>query len=273
MIGYPVRHTLSPAMHNASFAAEGLDFVYVALEVTPEDLPAAVRGAAALGLRGFNATIPHKRALVPLMDDLDEAARISGAVNTVVIDGERLTGHNTDGSGLLEACREADVDVEDKCILLLGAGGAAASVAFAFGREGAAELRIVNRNPERARRLSEELRAAGMESVEVYPTDAIGTAAGGAEIVVNATSLGMKDEDPLPIPAAFLDEGKTVCDAVYRAGLETALVREARPRRARGHRPADAALPGRAGAEAVDRTRAQRRRRWKQRSELGTGEW
>jgi shikimate dehydrogenase len=233
VIGHPVRHTLSPAMHNASFAAEGLDFVYVALEVAPEDLPAATRGAAALGFRGFNATIPHKRALVPLMDDLDEAARVSGAVNTVVIDGEKLTGYNTDGSGLLEACGEGGVTVKGKSVLLLGAGGAAASAAFAFGQEGAADLRIVNRTPERALRLSEELRAVGTENVEVYPPDAIGEAAGGAEIVVNATSLGMKDEDRLPIPASYLDEGKTVCDAVYRAGQETALIREARLRGAR----------------------------------------
>ncbi len=233
VIGHPVRHSLSPQMHNASFAAEGLNFVYVALEVAPEDLPAATRGAAALGFRGFNATIPHKPALVPLMDRLDEAARIAGVVNTVVIDGETLTGYNTDGSGLLEACGEAGIGTQDKRVLILGAGGTAASVAFALGQAGAAEVRIANRSPDAARRLSEELRVGVSADVEVYPLDALDEAARGAEIFVNATSLGMKEEDPLPIPARYLQEGQTVCDAVYRAGLETALIRAARERGAR----------------------------------------
>src|ERR687894_1415961 len=118
LIGHPVEHSLSPAMHNASFAAEGLDYVYVALDVRPEDLPAAVRGAAALGFRGFNVTMPHKRAMIPLVDDLDEGAGISGAVNTVVIEGHKLRGHNTDGPGLVEACREAGILLGGRRVLL-----------------------------------------------------------------------------------------------------------------------------------------------------------
>jgi hypothetical protein len=111
LIGHPVEHSLSPRMHNAAFAADGLDFVYVCLDVDPDDLPAAVKGAAALKLRGFNITMPHKRAMISLLDELDEGARISGAVNAVVIDGSSLPGYNTDGGGMVMACEQAGIEL------------------------------------------------------------------------------------------------------------------------------------------------------------------
>ena len=230
LIGDPVGHSLSPAMHNASFAANGLDFVYVALNIRAEDLPAAVRGAAALGLRGFNITMPHKRAMVSLVDGLDEGARISGAVNTVVIEGQKLRGFNTDGPGMVEACREAGIRLEEQGVLLLGAGGAAASIAAAFCDEGVGELHIVNRNPEHAATLAGKLRGAGKGAeIEVHPTTSLdGTVR--APIVVNTTPLGMRDGDPLPLPPEYLDADTTLVDAVYRPGAETALVRHARER-------------------------------------------
>lgn len=230
LIGDPVGHSLSPAMHNASFAADGLDLVYVALNVGADDLPDAVRGAAALGLRGFNVTMPHKRAMVTLVDELDEGARISGAVNTVVIEGRRLRGFNTDGPGMIEACREAGLGLDGRRILLLGAGGAAASVAAAFCDEGIGELHIVNRNVEHAGALAEKLRAAGKKvEIEVHPTGALdGTVR--APVVVNATPLGMSDDDPLPLPLEYLDGITALVDAVYRPGAQTALVRRARER-------------------------------------------
>jgi shikimate dehydrogenase len=233
LIGYPVSHSLSPRMHNAAFEADGLDYVYVCLDVDPDDLPAAVKGAAALKLRGFNITMPHKRAMIPLLDELDEGARISGAVNTVVIEGSRLRGYNTDGGGMVMACREAGIELSGRRVLLLGAGGAAAAIALAFGTAGIGELRIANRSPEHATELRDKLRAAGMKRVEIHPLDALDEAAREAEVIVNATSLGMKDGDPLPIPAEYLDGRRAVCDAVYRPGRETNLIREARERGAR----------------------------------------
>ncbi|QIN78553.1 shikimate dehydrogenase [Rubrobacter marinus] len=233
LIGQPVGHSLSPRMHNASFAAEGLDFVYVCLDVDPADLPAAVRGAAALGLRGFNVTMPHKRAMVSLVDELDEGARVSGAVNTVVIEGSTLRGYNTDGGGMVEACREAGIGLSGRRVLLLGAGGAAASVAVALGGEGIGELRLYNRNVENAEALAQKLSAAGLETVGVYGAGALDEAAGDADVIVNATPLGMKDGDALPVPEELLEAGKAVCDAVYRPGGETLLVRRARERGAR----------------------------------------
>lgn len=230
LIGDPVGHSLSPAMHNASFAAEGLDYVYVALNVRAEDLPAAARGAAALGLRGFNVTMPHKRAMVSLVDSLDEGAEISGAVNTVVIEGPKLRGFNTDGPGMIEACREAGIALADRDVLLLGAGGAAASIASALCDAGVDGLHIVNRNPEHAAALAEKLREAGKKAeIEVHPTGALdGTVR--APIIVNTTPLGMEDGDPMPIPPEYLDARTALVDAVYRPGAETELVRRARAR-------------------------------------------
>ena len=233
LIGQPVGHSLSPRMHNASFAADGLDFVYVCLDVDPGDLPAAVRGMAALKLRGFNITMPHKRAMVGLVDELDEGARLSGAVNTVVIEGSRLHGYNTDGGGMVEACAEAGIEVSGRRVLLLGAGGAAASIAAALGGEGAGELRLVNRSVGPAEELSEKLGAAGVRQTRVYPAGAIDEAAGDADVIVNATPLGMRDGDPLPVPEEYLREGRAVCDAVYRPGKATPLVRRAREAGAR----------------------------------------
>lgn len=228
LIGQPVGHSLSPRMHNASFAADGLDYAYVCFDVDPDDLPGAVRGMAALKFRGFNITMPHKRAMVPLVDELDEGARISGAVNTVVIEGSRLHGYNTDGGGMVEACREAGIGVSGRRVLIVGVGGAAASIAVAMFGEGVGELRLVNRNVERAEELSRNLGAAGLKGVEVYPTDALSEAARDADVIVNATPLGMRDGDGLPIPGEYLRGGKAICDAVYRPGKETPLVRGAR---------------------------------------------
>lgn len=229
LMGHPVAHSLSPRMHNASFAAEGMDYVYVAMDVRPEDLPTAVAGASVMGFRGFNLTMPHKRAILPLLDDVDEVAAISRAVNTVVIGDSEFRGYNTDGSGLAEACRESGVDFADRRVLLLGAGGAAVAIALALVGEGAGELRVVNRNVENARELLGKLRKTGKEiQAGAYPFEALDEAASEAEIIVNATPLGMKEEDPLPVPIEYLVGREAICDAVYSPDKETPLVKQAR---------------------------------------------
>lgn len=234
LMGHPVEHSLSPRMHNASFSAEGMDYVYVAMDVRPEDLPTAVTGASALGFRGFNLTMPHKRAILPLLDGIDEVAAVSGAVNTVVIEDSKLRGYNTDGSGLTEACRESGVDLASRRVLLLGAGGAAAAIALALVSEGAKELRIVNRSVEHARELLSKLGKTG-NGIRggAYPFKALDEAASEAEVIVNTTPLGMREEDPLPVPVEYLDGCEAVCDAVYSPARETPLVRQARERGAR----------------------------------------
>ena len=230
LIGQPVGHSLSPAMHNAAFAADGLDYVYVCLDVDPENLPAAVRGAQALKLRGFNVTMPHKRAMIPLVDELDEGARISGAVNTVVIEDSGLRGYNTDGGGMVMACTEAGIELSGRSVVLLGAGGTAAAIAVAFVNAGVGELHIANRSVEHAAQLRDKLRRTGMKRLSVHPLDALEEAVPHADVIVNATPLGMKEGDPMPVPPEYVREGRAFCDVVYRPGTETPLVRLASER-------------------------------------------
>jgi shikimate dehydrogenase len=220
---------LSPRMHNAAFEASGSDYVYVAMDVRPEHLPAAVDGLKALGFKGFNVTMPHKEAILPLLDSLDEGARIPDSVNTVVVEEGGLHGANTDGSGFVEACEESGVGFAGARVLLVGAGGAAAAIAASVLDEGVPELRILNRSPWRAERLRERLQGAYPDAdISVHPLSEPRRAALGVDVVVNATYLGLNGDDPLPIPANWLEANMTVCDAVYSPGGETGLIRLAK---------------------------------------------
>jgi shikimate dehydrogenase len=231
VIGHPITHTLSPKMHNAAFEASGLDYVYVAMDVRPEDLPVAVSGLRALGFHGFNVTMPHKEAMLSLLDELDEAARVSGAVNTVVVEEHGMRGANTDGSGFVEACGLAGVTFEDARVLVVGAGGASAAIAAAVLGRGARELRILNRSRWRAEKLRNRLQEAYQGvGISVHDVTDPEGAARDADVVVNATYLGMKDGDPLPVSEGSLKPDTAVCDAVYRPRGETRLIRLARER-------------------------------------------
>ena len=230
LIGQPVGHSLSPAMHNAAFTEDGLDFVYVCLDVNPEDLPAAVLGLKALKFRGFNVTMPHKRAMVPLVDGLDDGARVSGAINTVVIEASGMRGYNTDGGGMVMACEEAGIDLSGKSVLLLGSGGTASAIAVAFCKTGVNDLHIANRDVEHAARLRDKLRQTGAERLSVSSLASLEHDAPDADVIVNATPLGMKEGDPLPLPPEYVQRGRAICDVVYRPGKETPLVRLAKER-------------------------------------------
>jgi shikimate dehydrogenase len=239
VIGHPIGHSLSPRMHNAAFASEktsrdGLDWVYVPMDVRPERLTAAVGGLAALGFTGFNVTMPHKEAILPFMDELDETARLAGAVNTVVVDGERFRGLNTDGDGFVEACGEAGVALTGRWVLILGAGGAAAAIAVAVLNEGVSQLYVANRTVRKAEELRAKLSevASGAEVLACSLEEA-GDITEEVGIIINATYIGMKEKDPLPLPAGSLTAEKVICDAVYVAGGETALIRRAREAGAR----------------------------------------
>jgi len=164
------------------------------------------------------------------VDELDEEARISGAVNTVVIEDRGLCGYNTDGDGMVMACQEASIELSGKSVLLLGAGGTAAAIAVAFGKAGVGELYIATRSVGRAAQLQDRLHETGIESLAVHHLDAIEEAVPDAEIVINTTPLGMKEEDPMPVPSRYVREGRAFCDAVYRPGTRTPLVRLARER-------------------------------------------
>ena len=230
VIGHPIAHSLSPKMHNASFVVSGLNYVYVPMDVEPGSLMSAVEGLRALGFRGFNVTLPHKQAIIPLLDELDATAELTGAVNTVTNEVGRLRGSNTDAGGFVEACREVGVRFPGTVVMMVGAGGAAAAIGAAILGEGARELRIMNRTQRRAEALRDRLRAAFPEAtVSVYVGDPEAVTA-GADAIINTTYLGMKDDDPLPVPARCFEPGMMICDAVYRRGKETDFIRMARER-------------------------------------------
>jgi shikimate dehydrogenase len=157
VLGHPVGHSLSPAMQNRALEAMGLDGVYVAFDVAPKQLAEAVRGLAALGVRGANVTIPHKEAILPLLDRLTPEAALIGAVNTVVPEGGALVGHNTDAPGFLQALRAAGGEPAGARVLVLGAGGSARAVGVALARAGAS-LTVANRTASRGAPLAARAR-------------------------------------------------------------------------------------------------------------------
>lgn len=209
VLGDPVGHSRSPAMHGAAFAALGLPHQYFAFHVTPTALPAALAGARALGLGGLNLTVPHKRAALGLVDALAPEAERIGAVNTVCRDGERLIGRNTDGVGFLAGLRELPGPGPTMAVVL-GSGGAARAVVDALCHEAGAEVVWVSRDP--AALPSGPWRAAG------YP--ALAQRLGEADLLVNATTVGMQGGPtafPVPVPLEQLPQGARVVDLVYPA--------------------------------------------------------
>jgi shikimate dehydrogenase len=211
VIGWPVDHSLSPAMHNAAYRAMGLDWTYVALPVAPGNLARALGGLAALGFVGANVTMPHKTECSVLVDDLSDDARRLQAVNTVVVTGDRLVGHNTDTPGFERFLREdAAFDAAGKRVLVYGAGGAARACALAVARAGAAEIVVAVRSPARALPLVRSLEDL---PVEVRALASMADATGvDADLVVNATPLGARGEE---LPEPSMGPGTLVVDLLY----------------------------------------------------------
>ena len=216
VIGAPVAHSLSPVMHNAALRDMNYPAVYLAFQVT--DPAAAAAAMRALGIAGLSVTIPHKVAIMPHLDGLDELARRIGAVNTVVCREDQLIGFNTDCFGTLAALKEK-TELAGKRVALLGAGGAARAVGFGLSSEGAC-ITVYNRSEARGRRFAEELQA------QFQPLDRFGRQA--TDIVINTTSLGMfPHTQGSPVHAAALAPGMVVMDIVYNP-IETTLLRDAR---------------------------------------------
>lgn len=234
VFGHPVEHSLSPAMHNAAIAALGLHYVYIPFSVPPEDIGPAIRSLVPLGIRGVNLTIPHKESVLPFLDAVAPEAKAVGAVNTVLNEGGRLSGYNTDGEGFLRPLIERGFSARGKQAVVLGAGGAARSVVYRLLREGA-KVVIVNRTPDRAERLAAEMReAAGsphsseVSCIELGDGIGCGRAIERAEILVNTTSAGMSPNagEMPPIPPTALHPALFVVDLIYNPS-ETLLLRTA----------------------------------------------
>ncbi len=216
VLGYPVRHSASPPMHNAAFAHLGMDWVYVPFEVAPADVGAALAGVRALGLAGVNVTVPLKEQIAPHLDEISERARVIGSVNTVVSASGRLVGDSTDGPGFLNALAQEGVDAAGRKVVVLGAGGSARAVVYALAEAGA-QVVVANRSAGRARALAEQWAFLGRIEPVPWEEEALRAALGGASVLVNTTSVGMhphEDEMP-PVPADALSPDLFVSDLIY----------------------------------------------------------
>jgi shikimate dehydrogenase len=219
---HPAGHTRSPAMHNAAYAALGLDAVYLAFDVGPTELADAVAGVRALGLRQLSVSLPHKRSIQAHLDELDETARQIGAVNTVIRRADALCGSNSDWLGAVKAL-ERETSLAGKRAVVLGAGGTARAVVYGL-RERGARVRVLNRTLAKAKALAKQLGAescGALDELSRAPWD----------VLVNTTSVGL-GQDVSPVPAGELVSGAVVMDAVYEPE-RTRLLRDAEARGAR----------------------------------------
>ena len=231
LIGNPVEHSLSPIIQNAAFRKLDLDYVYVVFNVKSGDLREAVYGVKALGICGLNVTMPHKTTIIPYLDELDETARKTGSVNTVLNNNGRLVGYTTDGVGALNALKHAGVDPSGKRIVILGAGGASRSISFTLA-EHASELVILNRTFSKAKALKDAIRKALGDRAKVRASpltdEKLSVELADADILINATSVGMKpNENETPVKQIYLRGDLVVFDLIYEP-LETRLLREAK---------------------------------------------
>jgi len=228
VIGDPVEHTVSPAMHNAAFKSLGINYVYVPFKVRKNDLASAVEGARALNIRGLNVTIPHKVEIIPLLDELDPLAEKIGAVNVIVNDEGLWKGYNTDADGFLRAMLEQGIETEGKKIVILGAGGASRAISFALAGR-CADLTILNRTPASAAVLAVEISKNFAVTVAALELDRknLVEALERADILVNTTSMGMNpDVDSTPVAGDLIRPRLTVVDIVYNP-VKTRLLAEA----------------------------------------------
>ncbi len=229
MIGDPVEHSLSPAIHNAAFQELNLDFVYLAFRVRENVLREAIAGAKSLDIKRLNVTMPHKSAVMRYLDEIDPTARMIGAVNTILDDEGRLLGYNTDGIGALRALKEKGIGLERKKLVLLGAGGTGKAIAF-HAIDEVRQLTILNRTTERAKDLAEILRKKFGKKIKGKSLSARNTKKElkDADILVNATPVGMhpKDDQSLIAPK-WLRSSLSVMDVVYDP-VETKLAQDAK---------------------------------------------
>ena len=235
LLGSPVRHSISPLMHNESFRLLGLNYVYLCFDVDEAGLKAAVEGLKMCDIAGFNLTMPDKTAIIPLLDELSVGAQLIGAVNTVVNENGRLVGYNTDGIGFMRSVRDAGIEVPGSVITLMGGGGAATAIAVQAALDGASELNIFVRPESRfyARTVNMAQNVSKSTSCRVNIFDhedktALRDALKRSILMINGTSVGMSPNEDATIieDLSLLDPHLTVADVIYHP-KETRLLREA----------------------------------------------
>lgn len=228
LIGDPVEHSLSSPMHNAAFDFLGLDYVYVPFHVKRESLGAAIKGARALNIKGLNVTIPHKREVINYLTKIDKAAELIGAVNTIKFDYEEIIGYNTDGMGAVRALEDIR-SVKDKNVVMVGAGGAARAVTFQLILSDINKISILNRSPEKAESLKNDIKRKLPANVVAGGLDLMEKEISNADILIDTTPLGMYPHiDDIPaVSADIMHSDLIVNDLVYNP-LDTVLLKEAK---------------------------------------------
>ncbi|OGS27468.1 MAG: shikimate dehydrogenase [Elusimicrobia bacterium RIFOXYB2_FULL_48_7] len=224
IFGYPVKHTLSPAMHNAAFEALELNYLYLPFEVSPENLGAAMKSLHLFGLRGVNITVPHKEAAVKFVDRIDPIASKIGAINTVVAHNGKLSGYNTDGPGFIRSL-EGRFDVAGKKVLLAGAGGAGKAIGITLGHSGINKIFVYDTDINRSGRLFQCVKPACRAQL-VRSASELGRIMPEIDLLVNATPVGMHKGDCSPVAPELISRKLFVYDIVYNR--ETILIKEAR---------------------------------------------
>ena len=218
VFGALIKHTASPAMHNAAFEALKMNWAYLAFHVDPQNLRAALQGARDMGLAGINLTVPHKILALDCVDEIDAEARKLGAVNTVAMEKGKLRGFNTDGYGFLRAIKEEfNLSLRGKRVLVLGAGGAGRGIAVKCALDGAARVIVANRTLAKIEPIAREIRNTKSEFLSLALTaDEIRRVIDEVDLVVNATSVGLKDGDSLGLGADLFSPRLRVYDTIYR---------------------------------------------------------
>jgi len=228
VFGHPIAHTASPPMHNAAFAALEMNWAYLAFNVDPANLRSALLGARDMGLRGVNLTVPHKILALDIVDEVDADARKLGAVNTVVIENGKLRGLNTDGYGIAKAIREEfNFGFKGKRVLVLGAGGAGRAIAVKAALDGALRVYVANRTAAKVEPIAGEIAKTKSECRPVNMTaDALAAVMPDVDLLINATSVGLKEGETLGLPASLFTPQLFVYDTIYRPA-ETELLKTA----------------------------------------------
>lgn len=233
LLGSPVSHSISPAMHNTAFDALGLDYSYMAFDVSKEDLPTAVEGLKKINCCNFNLTMPLKTAIIPLLDEIDEAAKLAQSVNTCVCQDGKLVGYTTDGIGFLQSMKDCGIKYSGTTITILGAGGAATSIITQAAMEGVEKINIFKRKNasfqtvvDFADRLTKSTNC-DLFVYDMEDMDILNFSLQESDILINSTNVGMGDDDRSLVPKEFLHPELTVCDVIYHPA-ETRLLKDAK---------------------------------------------
>ncbi|MEO5357163.1 MAG: shikimate dehydrogenase [Nitrospirae bacterium YQR-1] len=221
LIGYPVTHSLSPYMHNAAFKHLGLDYCYLCFSVHPDLLAEAVYGVRAMDFAGANVTVPHKEKAMAALDEIDEEARFIGAVNTILNKDGKLSGYNTDGRGFMRSVAEAGISLTGKKVFVAGAGGAAKAITYYIAQE-AQSLSIFDIDEPKLTALVKHLKTV---NPNVFAEGKNYNLIESHDVIINATPLGLKPDDPAPFDFSLLSSSHIVCDVIYK---DTPLIEKAK---------------------------------------------